>query len=58
MSNLLLPGQPIQIPRGPVPQLGTGTYSRDGQVRASVVGTPFYEGSVGLFFLHFLWRPQ
>jgi len=46
MSSTLLPGQPIQIPRGPAPQLGSGTYSRDGQVRASVVGTPQYEGSV------------
>ena len=54
MSNVLLPGQPIQIPRGPAPQLGGGTYSRDGQVRASVVGTPQYGGSVGLFSFPFV----
>lgn len=47
-SDLTLPGQPIPLPRGPVPQLGSGIYSRDGQVRASLVGVPRYEGSVGL----------
>jgi hypothetical protein len=50
-SDLLLPGQPI--PRwsgvgGPAPQLGTGTYTRDGQARASLVGRLSYEGAVGL----------
>lgn len=46
-SELVLPGQPITLPRGPVPQLGTGTYIRDAQVRASLVGVPRHEGSVG-----------
>ncbi|KAI0734561.1 hypothetical protein C8Q72DRAFT_873074 [Fomitopsis betulina] len=44
-SDLVLPGQPIPLPRGPVPQLGNGIYSRDGLVRASLVGVPSYEGS-------------
>lgn len=47
-SDITLPGQPISLPRGPIPQLGSGIYSRDGQVRASLVGVPCYEGSVGL----------
>jgi exosome complex component CSL4 len=45
MSDLVLPGQPLPLPKGPVPQLGTGIYSRDGQVRASLVGTPHRDGS-------------
>ncbi|KAI0361246.1 hypothetical protein OH77DRAFT_1468614 [Trametes cingulata] len=44
-SDIVLPGQPIPLPRGPVPQLGGGTYSRDGTVRASLVGVPQYSGS-------------
>lgn len=40
-----LPGQPIPIPRGPTLQLGPGTYSRDGQVRSSIMGVPRFEGS-------------
>ncbi|KAL6310032.1 hypothetical protein BKA93DRAFT_757198 [Sparassis latifolia] len=44
-SDLLLPGQPIPLPRGPVPQLGSGTYSRDGLVRASLLGIPHHQGS-------------
>ncbi|OSX67403.1 hypothetical protein POSPLADRAFT_1176209 [Postia placenta MAD-698-R-SB12] len=44
-SDLVLPGQPIPLPRGPVPQLAGGIYSRDGHVRASLVGVPRYEGS-------------
>lgn len=46
MSDTVLPGQPIPLPRGPVPQLGRGTYVRDAQVRASLVGAPGYQGSV------------
>ena len=46
-SDTVLPGQPIPLPRGPVPQLGGGIYSRDGIVRASLVGVPQYSGSVG-----------
>ncbi|OCH95772.1 hypothetical protein OBBRIDRAFT_809622 [Obba rivulosa] len=46
-SDLVLPGQPIPIPRGPIPQLGTGVYAREGAVRASLTGTPRYEGPVG-----------
>jgi exosome complex component CSL4 len=49
-SDLCLPGQPIPIPRGPVPNVGTGTYAREGQIRASLAGVPRYEGSVGLPF--------
>ncbi|KAL0072086.1 NADH:ubiquinone oxidoreductase [Marasmius tenuissimus] len=45
MSDTLLPGQPIPLPKGPTPKLGGGTYLKDSQVRASVVGTPSHEGS-------------
>lgn len=45
-ADLKLPGQPIQIPRGHAPQLSNGVYSRDGQVRASLVGAPVYQASV------------
>ncbi|KAL0951038.1 hypothetical protein HGRIS_007778 [Hohenbuehelia grisea] len=44
-SELLLPGQPISLPKGPTPSVGPGIYSRDGQMRASLVGTPRFEGS-------------
>ncbi|KAI0963823.1 hypothetical protein AcW1_000792 [Taiwanofungus camphoratus] len=44
-SDLVLPGQPIPLPRGPVPQLGSGIYIKDGHVRASLAGVPQYEGS-------------
>ncbi|KZT75181.1 hypothetical protein DAEQUDRAFT_24424 [Daedalea quercina L-15889] len=44
-SDVVLPGQPIPLPRGPAPQRGNGIYSRDGLVRASLVGVPSYEGS-------------
>lgn len=47
--DLKLPGQPIQIPRGPAPQLSNGVYSRDGQVRASLVGAPVYQASVRIY---------
>ncbi|KAI0094641.1 hypothetical protein BDY19DRAFT_913839 [Irpex rosettiformis] len=43
--STLLPGQPIPVSRGPAPQLGGGTYQRDGQIRASVVGIPQFQGS-------------
>jgi exosome complex RNA-binding protein Rrp4 len=46
-SGIVLPGQPIPLPRGPVPQSGLGTYTRDAQLRASVVGIPRMDGSVG-----------
>lgn len=46
-SSAVLPGQPIPLPaRGPAPQLGTGVYERDGQVRASLLGVPHMDGSV------------
>jgi exosome complex component CSL4 len=45
--SLMLPGQPVQLPVGPVPKLGGGIYSLDGQVRASLLGVPSYKGSVG-----------
>ena len=47
--DLKLPGQPIQIPRGPASQLSNGVYSRDGQVRASLVGVPVYQASVRVY---------
>jgi len=43
-SDLVLPGQPIPLPRGPVPQLGRGIYEKDSLVRASLVGVPRFEG--------------
>ena len=52
-SDVVLPGQPVPVPRGPIPQIGGGIYSRDGVVRASLIGVPSYSGSVGLF-AHFL----
>lgn len=51
-SNIVLPGQPLPLPRGPAPLLGTGTYTRDGQARASLLGVPQYEGSVGFHVLN------
>ncbi|KAF8167986.1 hypothetical protein B0H34DRAFT_683852 [Crassisporium funariophilum] len=45
-STTVLPGQPIPLPsRGPAPQLGAGIYERDGQMRASLLGVPHFEGS-------------
>jgi len=47
MLSTVLPGQPILLPaRSPVPQLGPGVYERDGQIRASLLGVPRFEGSV------------
>lgn len=57
-TSTLLPGQPIPVPRGPAPQLGGGTYQRDGQIRASVVGVPQFQGSVRPSLLLTLWQPQ
>jgi exosome complex component CSL4 len=48
-SDMLLPGQPVSLPRGPAPNLGSGLYIKDGQVRASLVGIAQYDGPVGLF---------
>ena len=53
-SDVVLPGQPVPVPRGPIPQIGSGIYSRDGAVRASLIGVPSYSGSVGLFVYLFL----
>ena len=62
-DTLLLPGQPIPLPtRGPAPQLGPGIYERNGQLRASLLGIPHFEGSVSVAFfvllakLHLLLR--
>ena len=50
-DTLLLPGQSIPLPaRGPAPQLGPGIYERNGQLRASLLGIPHFEGSVGSLF--------
>ncbi|KAJ6503413.1 hypothetical protein C8R47DRAFT_1106056 [Mycena vitilis] len=44
-SSYVLPGQPIPVARGaPVPQLGSGIYVRDSELRASLVGIPQQEG--------------
>lgn len=48
-SDLLLPGQPVPLPRGAMPQVGSGIYSRDGTLRASLIGVPSHSGSVCLF---------
>lgn len=53
-DDIKIPGQPIVVPRGPAPQLDAGVYARDGQVRASLVGTPSYQLAVR-FFLLFSW---
>ncbi|VDB99806.1 unnamed protein product [Peniophora sp. CBMAI 1063] len=43
--STVLPGQPIPLPqKGPAPQLGQGVYLRSGQVRASLLGVPSYDG--------------
>lgn len=53
-SNFVLPGQPIPVPRGaPVPQLGSGIYARDSELRASLVGIPHQEGPVRAIFFNF-----
>ncbi|KAF8807518.1 hypothetical protein BYT27DRAFT_7165268 [Phlegmacium glaucopus] len=45
-DTFLLPGQPIPLPsRVPAPQLGPGIYERNGQLRASLLGIPHFEGS-------------
>ncbi|KAI0051731.1 hypothetical protein FA95DRAFT_1484867 [Auriscalpium vulgare] len=44
-QDTLLPGQPVPLPRGPVPQLGGGVYTKGGQTRASLVGALRHEGS-------------
>jgi len=51
MSDCLVPGQPVPLPRGPTLQLGTGVYTRNGETRASLLGTPQFHGPVGLSFL-------
>lgn len=51
--DIVLPGQPIPLPaRGPAPQLGTGVYERDGQIRASLLGAPCFDGSVRRLLRH------
>ena len=47
MDSLVLPGQPVPLAKGPVPQLGSGIYARDALLRSSLVGTPNYNGPVG-----------
>ncbi|EGN98923.1 hypothetical protein SERLA73DRAFT_181651 [Serpula lacrymans var. lacrymans S7.3] len=44
-SQAVLPGQPVAIPLGPTLQIGGGLYSKDGQVRASLIGVPRSKGS-------------
>ncbi|KAF9056288.1 hypothetical protein BJ165DRAFT_499945 [Panaeolus papilionaceus] len=44
-STLFIPGQPLNLPpRAPVPELKTGVYVRDGQIRASLCGFPQVNG--------------
>lgn len=50
-SDIYLPGQPVPLPSGPQPQLGQGLYSKNGEVRASLVGTPQREGAVSIAIL-------
>ncbi len=47
MDSLVLPGQPVPLAKGPVPQLGSGIYARDALLRSSLVGIPNYNGPVG-----------
>jgi hypothetical protein len=48
-SSIVLPGQPINLPpRTPVPQVRTGVYERDGQIRGAIIGVPRLEGPVRL----------
>ncbi|KAH6917271.1 exoribonuclease [Coprinopsis sp. MPI-PUGE-AT-0042] len=43
--SFVLPGQPIPVPpRAPPPELGPGTYARDGHTRASLMGIPKLNG--------------
>ncbi|KAI0286998.1 hypothetical protein BGY98DRAFT_943047 [Russula aff. rugulosa BPL654] len=44
-SDFLLPGQPVPLPRGPTLKLGSGIYTRNGETRASLFGTPLQQGS-------------
>ncbi|KAH9985411.1 hypothetical protein BJV74DRAFT_775690 [Russula compacta] len=44
-SDSLIPGQPVPLPRGPAPQLGSGIYTKNGETRASLFGTPVHQGS-------------
>lgn len=47
VSEIILPGQPIPLPpKAPAPQLGRGTYLRDTQIRASLLGIPCFQGTV------------
>ena len=50
-SDCLVPGQPVPLPRGPTLQHGSGVYTRNGETRASLLGTPQFHGTVGLSFL-------
>ena len=51
-SDSLVPGQPVPLLRGPSLQLGGGIYTRNGETRASVFGTPVHQGSVRLFSVY------
>ena len=53
-SDSLLPGQPVPLPRGPTLKLGSGIYTRNGETRASLFGTPLHQGSVRLFFRYLI----
>ncbi|KAK2461824.1 hypothetical protein APHAL10511_006287 [Amanita phalloides] len=44
MDSPLLPGQPVPLPKGPVPRLGVGIYARDALPRSALVGIPRYDG--------------
>lgn len=47
MDNLVLPGQPVPLAKGPIPKLGSGIYARDDLLRSSLVGFPHNSGPVG-----------
>lgn len=56
MPDIVLPGQPIPLPRGPIPRSGSGIYIRDAQLRASLVGVPRMDGAVRSTFWNSGWR--
>lgn len=50
-QDYLLPGQPVHIDPSVIPQLGNGLYTRGGDVRASLFGTPQLNHAVRLLLL-------
>ncbi|KAG8960822.1 exosome 3'-_5 exonuclease subunit ski4 (Csl4) [Tulasnella sp. 419] len=44
LNSILIPGQPLVLPKGPTPKFGSGIYLKDGKARASLIGVPKNEG--------------